>query len=150
MTSPPHHPLPGLPGLLDITVTHLDPRRVEAVLAVQEAHLAPTGYLHAGTAVTLADTACGYGCLASLPEGKSGFTTIELKTNHLATANVGQRLHVVATPIHQGGTTQVWDAVVTATNPDDHTQSRQIAVFRCTQILLDIQDARHRPSAAHQ
>ena len=146
MATLPQHPLPGLPGLLDITVTHLGPRRVEAVLVVQAAHLAPTGYLHAGTAVTLADTACGYGCLASLPQGKSGFTTIELKTNHLATANVGQRLHVVATPIHEGGTTQVWDAAVTATSPDDHTQSRQIAVFRCTQILLDTRETKPPPS----
>jgi uncharacterized protein (TIGR00369 family) len=93
----------------------------------------PTGYLHAGTAVTLTDTACGYGCLASLPPGKSGFTTLELKTNHLATARVGQRLHVVATPIHHGGATQVWDAVVTAGTPDDHAETPRIAVFRCTQ-----------------
>ncbi len=127
-------------------LTHLTPRRVEAVLVVRAAHLAPNGYLHAGTAVTLADTACGYGCLASLPKGKSGFTTIELKTNHLATATVGQQLHVVATPVPQGGTTQVWDATVTA--PDDHAESRQIAVFRCTQMLLETRDPKHPPSTA--
>ena len=140
MTNHPHHPLTGLPGLLDITVTHLTPRRVEAVLVVQAHHLAPTGYLHAGTAVTLADTACGYGCLASLPQGKSGFTTLKLKTNHLATARVGQQLHVVATPVHQGGTTQVWDALITATTLDDPSGRRQIAVFRCTQMLLEARD----------
>ncbi|MDA8046700.1 MAG: PaaI family thioesterase [Actinomycetota bacterium] len=146
MTHLPDHPLSGLPGLLGITVTHLTPRRVEAVLVVEAAHLAPTGYLHAGTAVTLADTACGYGCLVSLPEGKSGFTTIELKTNHLATAKVGQQLHVIAAALHQGGTTQVWDAIVTATTPDDHTHGRQIAVFRCTQMLLESRGAPRPPS----
>jgi 1,4-dihydroxy-2-naphthoyl-CoA hydrolase len=142
MTAPPQHPLPGLPGLLGITVTALAPQRVEAVLTVQAAHLAPTGYLHAGTAVTLADTACGYGCLASLPAGKTGFTTIELKSNHVATAKAGQRLHVVAIPVHQGGTTQVWDATVTATTPDDPASNRQIAVFRCTQVLLEKRSGR--------
>ena len=35
--------------------------------------------------VALADTACGYGCILSLPEGATGFTTIELKTNFLRT-----------------------------------------------------------------
>lgn len=131
------YPLPGLPGLLDITVTHRSAQRVEAFLIVEANHLAPTGYLHAGTAVTLADTACGYGCLASLPPGKSGFTTIELKSNHLATAKVGQQLHVVATPLHQGGATQVWDAIVTATATGDPSSARPVAAFRCTQMLLD-------------
>jgi 1,4-dihydroxy-2-naphthoyl-CoA hydrolase len=136
MSTVPEHPLPGLPGLLDITVTQLTTQRVEAIITVQAAHLAPTGYLHAGTAVTLADTACGYGCLASLPPSKTGFTTIELKSNHLATARVGEQLNVVATPLHQGGTTQVWDATIIATTSDDPSTARKIAVFRCTQMLL--------------
>lgn len=146
MTNLPHYALTGLPGLLDITITHLTPRRVEAVPVIQPHHLAPTGYLHAGTAVTLADTACGYGCLASLPQGKSGFTTFEFKANHLATARVGQQLHVVATPVHQGGTTQVWDAII-ITTPNDPSGSRQIAVFRCTQMLLEARDVEHPTSA---
>ena len=46
-------------------------------------------FLHAGSIVTLADTSCGYGCFANLPEGATGFTTIELKCNHLGTALEG-------------------------------------------------------------
>lgn len=42
-------------------------------------HLAPNGYLHGGTVVSLADTSCGYGTIASLPDGAESFTTIELK-----------------------------------------------------------------------
>ena len=53
---------------------------------VTKQHLAPNGYLHAATVVALADTACGYGCLTSLPESATGFTTIELKANFLGTA----------------------------------------------------------------
>ena len=62
--------------------------------------------------MTLADTSCGYGCFATLPEGATGFTTIELKTNHLGTALDGTIVSR-ATPVHLGRTTQVWDAVVT-------------------------------------
>ena len=39
--------------------------------------------------VTLADTSCGYGCVANLPAKASGFTTVELKSNHLGTALEG-------------------------------------------------------------
>jgi len=86
--------------------------------------------LHAGSIVTLADTTCGYGCYANLPEGATGFTTIELKSNHLGTAREGTIVSR-ATPVHLGKTTQVWDAVVT------HKEtSRTIALFRCTQLVL--------------
>ena len=45
-------------------------------LPLRADHVAPNGYLHAGTVVALADTACGYGCIASLPDGASGFTIL--------------------------------------------------------------------------
>jgi 1,4-dihydroxy-2-naphthoyl-CoA hydrolase len=79
--------------------------------------------------VMLADTCCGYGCIANLPDGAEGFTTIELKSNHLGTALEGA-IECRATPVHRGRTTQVWDATVTT--PDGKT----IALFRCTQMIL--------------
>lgn len=104
----------GLPALLGVVLVSVDAQRVEATLIVTEAHLAPVvGYLHAGTAIALADTACGYGCMVSLPATATGFTTVELKSNHVGTAVPGQQLVCVATPAHHGRTTQVWDAIVT-------------------------------------
>ena len=52
-------------------------------------HMAPNGFLHAAAVIALVDSACGYGCVLSLPEGATGFTTIELKTNYLGTASDG-------------------------------------------------------------
>ena len=86
--------------------------------------------LHAGTVVTLADTCAGYGCLANLPPGATGFTTIELKSNHLGTALEGT-IAASAKPAHLGRTTQVWDAVVT-----HKTSGKTLALFRCTQMIL--------------
>jgi uncharacterized protein (TIGR00369 family) len=92
--------------------------------------MAPNGYLHAATVVALADTSCGYGTVASLPDGARGFTTIELKANYLGTVLEGA-VACEATLVHGGRTTQVWDAKVT-----DESTGRMIALFRCTQILL--------------
>ena len=75
-----------LPGLIGIEVDEIEEGHVRMHLPLREELLAPNGYLHAGTVVALADSACGYGCIASLPDGASGFTTIELKTNFLGTA----------------------------------------------------------------
>lgn len=119
-----------LPGHLGIVVRQVEAGRVVSELVVAGHLLAPNGFLHAGTVVTLADTSAGCGCLASLPDGANGFTTIELKSNHLGTALVGT-LDCVATAAHLGRTTQVWDAAVT------HRESgRTIALFRCTQMVL--------------
>ena len=119
-----------LPGLLGIHILAVKPREVHAELPVRPHHMAPNGYLHAGSIVTLADTSAGYGCMAHLPEGANGFTTIELKSNHLGTARDGT-LDCVATAVHLGRTTHVWDAVVTHRN-----SGRTLAMFRCTQMVL--------------
>jgi uncharacterized protein (TIGR00369 family) len=118
-----------LPGLLGIDVYEAGDGVARARLDLGERHWAPNGYLHAGTVVTLADTACGYGCILSLPDDATGFTTIELKTNFLRSAQTGT-IDCVAQLVHGGRTTQIWDAVVT--DPD----GRQMALFRCTQLLL--------------
>jgi uncharacterized protein (TIGR00369 family) len=123
--------LPGtLPGLIGLVITGHEPGRLTAALDIRPDLLAPNGYLHAATVVALADTACGLATRALLPQGASGFTTIELKTNFLGTAREG-RLEVVATNQHAGRTTQVWDAAV-RTGERDQT----IALFRCTQSVL--------------
>jgi uncharacterized protein (TIGR00369 family) len=120
----------SLPGHLGIVVMDVHEAVVKLAMPVAPTVMAPNGYLHAGAVVTLADTACGYGCLESLPEGAAGFTTIELKSNHLGTAREGT-IEVVAKAAHRGRTTQVWDAVVT------HRESgKAIALFRCTQMVL--------------
>jgi 1,4-dihydroxy-2-naphthoyl-CoA hydrolase len=119
-----------LPGYLGIVFTRVDAAEIEAELAVRTELMAPNGFLHAGSIVTLADTSCGYGCFANLPQGATGYTTIELKSNHLGTAKEGT-IASFAKAVHMGRTTQVWDAVVT------HKESgRTIALFRCTQMIL--------------
>lgn len=119
-----------LPAHLGIVVTAVGEGELSAEFEVAEQLLAPNGFLHAGSVVTLADTACGYGCVANLPEGASNFTTIELKSNHLGTARDGV-VTVTAKAVHLGRTTQVWDAVVS-----NKANGKAIALFRCTQMVL--------------
>ena len=119
-----------LPDFMGICVTYSNKDSLKAELHVEEKHMAPNGFLHAGCIVTLADTCCGYACRTHLPDTAEGFTTIELKSNHLGTARSGT-LDCIATPSHIGRSTQVWDAIVT------HRETgKTIAMFRCTQMVL--------------
>jgi uncharacterized protein (TIGR00369 family) len=119
-----------LPALIGLRFTSVAPNRLDAELDIRPELLAPNGYLHAATVIALADTACGYGCLAHLPQGAENFTTVELKSNFVGTAREGT-IVCFATPVHLGNTTQVWDAVVS-----DKSSARKLALFRCTQMIL--------------
>jgi uncharacterized protein (TIGR00369 family) len=121
---------PRLPGLLGIELVDLGDGSSRMRMEIGERHLASNGYLHAASVVALADTTAGYGCVANLPEGAIGFTTIELKSNHLGTQLEGALLSEGAMA-HGGRTTQVWDVVVTA-----EEMGKKVALFRCTQMIL--------------
>lgn len=119
--------LPDLLGLQWLEATH---GQVRGRFDVDKRHMAPNGFLHAASVIALADSACGYGCMTSLPEGGTSFTTVELKSNFLGTAREGG-VAVEAKLVHGGRNTQVWDAVVT-----HETTGKTIALFRCTQMIL--------------
>ena len=119
-----------LPGLIGIEFISIEPGQLRSRLALRPELLAPNGYLHAATVIALADTTCGYGTITDLPSGAQNFTTIELKSNFLGTAREGV-IACVATRVHNGRTTQIWDAQVT-----DAASVKVIALFRCTQLIL--------------
>jgi uncharacterized protein (TIGR00369 family) len=118
-----------LPELLGVELVSLESGTLTGKLTVRPEVLAPNGFLHAATVVGLADTCCGYACLAHMPEGAKNFTTIELKSNHVGTARDGV-ITAKATAVHLGRSTQVWDAIVT------NSEGKTIALFRCTQMIL--------------
>ncbi len=118
-----------LPGLLGIEFDGAEEGIVRAHMNLEQKHFAPNGYVHAAAVIGLADTAAGYGCLLSLHEGGTGFTTIELKTNFLRSAREG-RITCEARLVHGGRTTQLWDATVS------DPEGRPMALFRCTQLVL--------------
>ena len=119
-----------LPGFFGLEFDSVEAGSVLSRLPVERLHMAPNGFLHAASVIALADTSCGYGAMASLPAGATGFTTLELKSNFMGTATEGDRLSCRAWLVHGGRSTQVWDAEVTDEG------GRTLALFRCTQLVL--------------
>jgi uncharacterized protein (TIGR00369 family) len=119
-----------LPGLLGVEMIERSEGKTRGRLVIRPDHLAPNGFLHAATVVGLADTCAGLGSATNLPEGGTGFATIELKSNFVGTARDGT-LVCEARLTHGGRTTQVWDAEV------KHEESgKTIGLFRCTQMIF--------------
>jgi uncharacterized protein (TIGR00369 family) len=120
-----------LPGELGIQWDEVAVGRAAGWFTVTQGHMAPNGFLHAASVIALVDSACGYACVASLPEGATGFTTIELKANYLGTAKQGDIVAGAARLAHGGRMTQVWDAEAV-----NRTTGKTMALFRCTQMVL--------------
>jgi uncharacterized protein (TIGR00369 family) len=120
--------LPGELGLVWEVVANGEAR---GRFTVEKKHMAPNGFMHAAAVIALVDSACGYACVASLPQGATGFTTIEIKTNYLGTAKIGEAVGCEARLVHGGRMTQVWDA-----EAKNLTTGKLMAVFRCTQMVL--------------
>ena len=125
----------GLPRLVGFRVDEVAPGRLLASLDIRPSLLAANGYLHAGTVVTLADTACGYGCFANLPPDAKNFATIDMNCQFIGSALEGT-IYAEARLRHAGQSTQVWDAEV-RTQPPHVEAAKTLALFRCTQMLLD-------------
>ena len=119
-----------LPGWLGLEITAVGDGVVEGRLPVRAELIAHTGYLLAGSLLSVADILCAYGVSTAWPEGASGFTTAEVKCNFVGTAREGAVL-CRATLLHGGRTTQVWDAEMR-----NEATGKLMAVFRCTQIVL--------------
>jgi 1,4-dihydroxy-2-naphthoyl-CoA hydrolase len=122
----------GLPGALGVEITTIAPGRITGRVALRDALLQTAGgILHAGTVVAFADSFAGWGCLASLPDGATGFVTSELKANLVRATRAPDALTCAARLLHGGRTTQIWDVAVAR-----ESDGRPVAHFRCTQRLL--------------
>lgn len=119
-----------LPEHIGLEITEVEDGRVVGRFAVRPDLVAHTGFLLAGSLLSIADILCAYGVSTAWPEGASGFTTAEVKCNFVGTLREGV-VEVEARMLHGGRTTQVWDAWAR-----DAASGRLMAAFRCTQVIL--------------
>ncbi len=118
-----------LPEHLGLKIVEVAPGRVVGRYEARPDLVAHTGYLLAGTVLSVADILCAYGVSTAWPAGANGFTTVEVKCNFVGTIREGAAV-CAATLLHGGRTTQIWDAETRSAD------GKLMAAFRCTQIIL--------------
>ena len=123
------HPLP-FAQLMGIAFSDAEPDKVTATMLVRE-DLCTLGHaIHGGALMALADTVGAAATIINLPEGAKGTTTIESKTNFIGAAKAGTTLRAVATPVHRGRRTQVWQTRI------ETSEGKLVAVVTQTQMVL--------------
>ncbi len=116
--------------LMGVNVIEATPARVVAELVVRDDLCTTGGILHGGAVMAFADSLGAIGAFLTLPDGATGTTTIESKTNFLGAARAGITVRGEATPIHTGKRTSVWQTRITT------TEGKAVALVIQTQMAL--------------
>lgn len=115
--------------LMGVTVVEASAEKIVGELVVRDDLCTSGGILHGGAAMAFADSLGAIGAFLSLPEGATGTTTIESKTNFLGAARAGATVRGETTPVHRGKRTSVWQTSITA-------NGKPVALIIQTQMVL--------------
>lgn len=104
--------LDGFNTAIGLRFTRVTPDELEARLTVGEQHLQPYGIVHGGVHAGMIETICSTGAALSVyAEGRTA-VGLENNTSFLGAVRAGAELRCVARPLHQGRSSQVWQAEV--------------------------------------
>ncbi|MBN8606250.1 MAG: PaaI family thioesterase [Caulobacterales bacterium] len=115
---------------MGVQVSEASAERVVGTLLVRDDLCTVGGILHGGAIMAFADSLGAIGGFLSLPEGATGTTTLESKTNFLGSAKAGVTVRGETTPVHRGKRTSVWQTKITT---DD---GKSVALVLQTQMTL--------------
>lgn len=100
-----------LMGNLGIQYTYADASRVEATMPVDHRTRQPFGILHGGATLALAETVAGLGSMIACPP-ECFVVGMQVSGNHISSAHEGDTVRAVATAVHLGRSSQVWNVDV--------------------------------------
>lgn len=112
-------------GSLGIETVSLEKDRVEMKMPVDRRTHQPAGFLHGGASVALAETAASIGATLHVDLTEYDVFGIEINANHVKSKREGV-VTAVATPVHVGSRTMVWNIEITDENAE------LICISRCT------------------
>ena len=117
-------------NILDIKLVSAEKDKVVATMPIGPNHRQQVGYLHGGISVVLAESVASLGTVLNIDASRQMAFGLEINANHLRPKREGQ-LTAIATPIHRGRTTHVWDIRISDEN------GKLVCISRCTVAVVD-------------
>jgi 1,4-dihydroxy-2-naphthoyl-CoA hydrolase len=114
---------------LGIDITSASAQRVEARMPVGPRVLQPFGLLHGGASVALAETVASVGAWMNVDQQREHVVGIEINANHLRAKRDGEVI-AIATPVHVGKRTQVWEVRIA------DEEGKAVCISRCTLAVV--------------
>lgn len=116
-------------GALGIEIKELSAERAVATMPVHAATHQPFGLLHGGASVALAETIASTATWNLIDQENEMAVGLEINANHLRGKTDGI-VTAIATPLHKGRTTMVWDIKIV------DEEEKLICVSRCTMAIV--------------
>lgn len=116
-------------GALGIEIGELTAERATATMPVQPITHQPFGYLHGGASVVLAESLASMATYNLIDQENELAFGLEINANHIKAKQDGM-VTAIATPLHKGRTTMVWDIKIV------DEEERLICVSRCTVAIV--------------
>lgn len=116
--------------VLDIKLVRAEKDWVEATMPIGPNQRQQVGYLHGGVSVVLAESLASLGSVLNIDADKQMAFGLEINANHLRPKREGF-LTGVATPIHRGRTTHIWNVTISDEN------GKSVCISRCTVAIVD-------------
>ena len=116
--------------LKGVKFTEAEKDRVVAQMAVRPDLCTLNRTIHGGALMAFADSVGAAATVINLPEDAKGTTTIESKTNFIGGAREGTMVIAIATPVHRGRRTQVWQTRL------ETEEGKLVAIVTQTQMVL--------------
>ncbi|PPE73714.1 esterase [Solimonas fluminis] len=118
-----------LASTLDMEIIEMTRERVVARMPVGPKVHQPFGLLHGGASVALAETVASIGGWMNVDREKEGVVGLEINANHLRGKRDGV-VTAVATPVHVGRKTHVWEIRIS------DEQGKLVCLSRCTLAVV--------------
>jgi len=115
---------------LGITFTSITENTIEATMPVDERTKQPMGLLHGGANVVLAETLGSVAASLTVDKKEKSVVGLEINANHIRSVREGL-VRGVASPIHLGGSTQIWEIRIF------NEAEKLTCVSRLTMAILD-------------
>lgn len=104
---------------------------IRARMPVDRRTIQPAGILHGGASVALAESLGSVAANLCVDTAKNVCVGLEINANHIRSIRSGW-VTGVATPIHLGSTTQIWDIRIT------NEQDQLVSISRLTLAVLSL------------
>jgi 1,4-dihydroxy-2-naphthoyl-CoA hydrolase len=116
--------------LKGVVFTEASLERVVARMLIRPDLCTANNIIHGGAIMAFADSVGAMATVINLPADAKGTTTLESKTNFISGAKEGTTLIAIATPVHRGRRTQVWQTRL------ESEEGKLVALVTQTQMVL--------------
>jgi 1,4-dihydroxy-2-naphthoyl-CoA hydrolase len=120
-----------LNAVLGIEITSFTADTLTGRMPVNEHTIQPAGVLHGGASVALAETLASWAGSLTVDAARFHVVGQEINANHLRAGIAGQWVYGVASPIHVGRKTQVWEIRIS------NEAGKLVCISRCTLAVLE-------------